>query len=265
MKRFWIVLGIGLILIGLLFYFENKPKLVDERTLGSVPTETQKRNIVFKLAIMADVHDDGVELNKALAMAKNEGDSLVVVNGDLTINGTQKEEDDIKKVLDDGGIKYVAVPGTHDDYKRVWLWGNKYQSLIEDNWKLILIDNSDWRGLGEEQKKWIANEVQVCLVMHCVVAFHMPLVNNFSRHLMGEYSSATAIEASWLKDLLIKNNVRTAYSGHLHYSSDYSIDGWETVLVGAITRDRNTESPRFTEVTLFGDGSINNEVKVISD
>ena len=186
-----------------------------------------------------------------------------MVAGDLTINGTQKEEDGIKKVLDDGGIKYVAVPGNHDIYKKVWLWPNKYQSQTVGNWKLILIDNSDWRGLGTEQKKWIENEVQVCLVMHCVVAFHMPLVNNFSKHLMGEYSPATAVEASWLKALLIKNNVRMAYSGHLHYSSDYVIDGWETVLVGAITKDRNTETPRFTQVVMYNDGTVENNVKLV--
>ena len=246
---------------GICWWVYRKPKLETGSKIQETRIEPKK--VVYKLAMMADIHDDGVELKKALDMVKSEGNNLVVVAGDLTINGTQKEEDGIKKVLDDGGIKYVAVPGNHDIYKKVWLWPNKYQSQTVGNWKLILIDNSDWRGLGTEQKKWIENEVQVCLVMHCVVAFHMPLGNNFSKHLMGEYSPATAVEASWLKALLIKNNVRMAYSGHLHYSSDYVIDGWETVLVGAITKDRNTETPRFTQVVMYNDGTVENNVKLV--
>ncbi len=263
MKRVWIILGMGLIIIGLFLLWPKKINKIEDVGNGLKPFRTTEKNIVYKLAVMADVHDDGAELKKALDMAKNEGDSLVVVDGDLTINGTLKEQEDIKKVLDESGVKYLVVPGNHDIYKKIWLFGNKYQSLVVGNWKLILIDNSDWQGLGEEQKKWIANDIQVCVVMHCVVAFHMPLVNNFSKHLMGEYSPATASEAVWLKNILMKNNVQMAYSGHLHYSSDYAIDGWETVLVGAITKDRNTETPRFTQVVMYDDGTSENNVKLV--
>jgi hypothetical protein len=70
---------------------------------------------------------------------------------------------------------------------------------------------------------------------------------------MGEYSPAAAGEAVWLKNILLENNVRTGYSGHLHYSSDYTIDGWETVLVGAISKDRNVGTPRFTGLSVTGD------------
>jgi len=29
-----------------------------------------------------------------------------------------------------------------------------------------------------------------------------------------------------LKNILVENNVKLGYSGHLHYASDYVIDGW---------------------------------------
>ena len=118
--------------------------------------------------------------------------------------------------------------------------------------------------MGEEQKNWIDGEVKECLVVKCVAVMHMPLVNNFSEHVMGEYKDLTAQEAEWLKTTLLKNGVKVGYSGHLHYSSDYEIDGWQTVLVGAISSTRNTQSPRFTEMKVYDDGSWENEVKLLN-
>ena len=253
MKKILIGVGLVLIVLGLFLYLRKDKKIiqVEEEKVVKI------KDVMFKFVVMADVHNDIDDLKKALEMEKV---SLVVIAGDLTINGTEKEQQTIKNILNDN---IYVIPGNHDDYKNVWIFGKKYQSISEGNFKMILIDNSNWRGLGEEQKKWIENEVQVCRVIKCVVVMHMPLENNFSAHIMGEYLKSTAEEAKWLKSLLLNNNVKTGYSGHLHYNSSYTIDGWQTVLVGAITRDRNTESPRYTEVTVYSDGSMENEVKII--
>lgn len=268
MKKILIGLGIVLIIIGVYYIFWKGQKLDSARTFnpGGVDSHIRPDNLVlkkeiFKFAVMADIHNDTVSLNKALAQAR--GDKFVVVAGDVTINGTENEENKIKNSLDGGQIKYYIVPGNHDDYKDIWLFGKKYQSFKEGNFKLILIDNSSRRGLGEEQKMWIENEVKECLVIKCAAVMHMPLVNNFSKHIMGEDNQTAAGQVVWLKDKLLANGVKTGYSGHLHYSSDYVIDGWETVLVGAVSTERNTETPRFTEVTVYDDGSIENQVRLI--
>ena len=255
-------MGLGL---GILLW--PKKIIEDGPTQGSARTDVVGVNPriypKLRVAVMADIHNDLISLQKALDKAKGDGDSLVVVAGDVTINGTENEQKGIMKVLDDSGQKYAVVPGNHDIYKKIWLFDKKYQSIREAGAKFILIDNSDWRGLGTEQKLWIEGEVAECQKILCLVVMHEPLLNNFSKHVMGEYSSAAAGEAIWLKNILVENGVKIGYSGHLHYASDYVIDGWETVLVGAISKDRNVETPRFTEVVMYDDGSINNQVKIL--
>lgn len=262
----WLLAAVGIILLAGAWWLMVRPgkpevmPVVVEPTAG--PTAAAK--VVGRWAVMADIHDDTAELAKALEMARRDGDNLVVMAGDLTNNGTAAEETAVKRVLDEAKINYAAIPGNHDIYQKVWVFGKKYQSLREGTLKLILIDNSNWRGLGDEQKKWLETETAECRKIECVAVMHMPLENSLSKHIMGEYSAATATEAGWLKNLLATNGVGTGYAGHLHYSTEYGTEGWQTVLVGAVVSgSRNTESPRFTEVTVDSRGQINNEVKLI--
>ena len=255
MKKILVATGIVLIVFGIYLLLREKPKIQNPKPKIEEVIKREKKEIL-RFAVMADVHNDTESLSKALDLVENE---LVVVAGDLTINGTEKEQMAIKKVLGDR----FAVPGNHDIYKSVWIFGRKYQSIEKNNVKLILVDNSHWRGLGEEQKIWIGGEVGECVIKKCLAIMHKPLENHFSTHVMGENSKVVTAEAGWLKELFLRNNVRTGYSGHLHYASSYTIGGWETVLVGAISKDRNTETPRFTEVVVYDDGSVSNEVKLI--
>lgn len=214
---------------------------------------------------MADIHNDVESLQKVYDMVQNDGIKMIVLAGDLTINGTMGEQNKMKEVTDKWKIPVYKVPGNHDDYKKVWIFGEKYQSVKVDGIKLLLIDNSNWQGLGTDQKIWIEQESAECKIIKCVAIMHMPLFNTMSKHVMGEYSLETANEAMWLKNILVTNGIVTGYSGHLHYASSYTNDGWETVLVGAISRDRNTQTPRYTEVTLYDDGRVENGVKIITN
>ncbi len=264
MKKWWLV-GVALILVivvGGMVMSNSRKETRNEILETGIEQKTEKVE-TLKFAVMADIHNDTESLAKALVHARANGDEMVLVAGDLTIDGTKAEEEKIKTTLEDGGIEYFVVPGNHDTYKNVWLWQEKFQSVRKGGLKFLLIDNSNWRGLGDGQKRWLGDELPECKIIRCVAVMHMPLLNNFSKHVMGEYSKTTAMEAVWLKNILLENKVTTGYSGHLHYSSSYTVDGWETVLVGAISKERNTQTPRYSEVTVFDDGNVENKVKLI--
>ena len=286
MKKYWIFILI-LLAVGVGIYLDLKGQIRRsartennfESVVGADPSispiigqtpgsaRTENKGIKNKVAFMADIHNDMDSLDAALKLAKQDGVKVVIVAGDLTINGTRDELIEVMAHLGEGGVKYFAVPGNHDLYNGLWggVFGKEYQSFKLDNIKYILINNGNWRGLGVDQKSWIEGEVKECLLIKCVAVMHMPLLNNFSKHVMGEYNAATLAEAGWLKNLLLKNNVKTGYSGHLHYNSDYTIDGWETILVGAISKDRNTETPRFTEMVIYDDGTVENKLHVLEN
>jgi len=248
-KYGWLILI--LILIGGVWLLWPKEKINKETIIGIKPTPSVLENKI-KIAVMADVHNDGEELEKMLNIAKKDGADLVVVAGDLTNSGKLTELTNIKKVLEGSDVKYAVVPGNHevsaDNFKAIF--DKNYQSIRIDDFKFILIDNSYWLGLGNEQKVWLQNEVLECKILVCLAIMHKPLNNTFSTHVMGENNSKVATQANWLRELLIDSGVKQIEAGHLHYASSYELEGIRTDIVGAISRERNTQSPRYTELVI---------------
>lgn len=253
-KKIWllVVVIIGLC-IGIICVFRNKEVKVVETEVKVTKEETLKGKL--KMAVLADIHSDTVELERILEKVKNNQNQLVVVAGDLTIEGKYDELVKVKEELDDSGLNYLVVPGNHEysrsNFEKVF--GKNYQSFRGEGIKLILIDNGYWKGLGEEQKKWIENEVLECELMLCLAVMHKPLNNSFSSHVMGENNEVVTEEALWLKNLLVNFGVKRIEAGHLHYASSYELEGIRTDIVGAVSRERNNQSPRYTEIMINGD------------
>lgn len=244
------------------------PVLIKNNITPSVmPSGAEKELKPVRLAVMADIHDDWQSLKEGLELARKRGNEMVIVAGDLTNKGTKAELAAVKKVLDESGINYKVIPGNHDLYQGEGnfrsVFGNEVMGgtayMLPVQTKIILINNGSWKGLGEGQKKWIEEEVKECRVQFCLVVAHMPLEHNFLEHVMGEDSKMVAAEAKELHEILVQNMVKNIISGHLHYDSSYEIEGLRTYLVGAISRDRNTQTPRFTELEIR-EGEIKREV-----
>ncbi len=227
----------------------------------------------LKFAVMADVHSDWENFREALEKAKRDVGFVVVV-GDLTTIGKKSELLEAKKILDESGLKYYVIPGNHD----VWydrrlnkdffseVFGKTYDSFKRDNFKYILINNGDYQngleGLKgtEGQKKWLEGEAEECLRITCLIFMHIPLNHPDSAYVMGQDSPAVATQAAQLVKLLIKNKVALVFAGHLHFSSSYEQEGLETTIVGAITSERNLQSPKFLEVSISGDTILKKEI-----
>lgn len=230
----------------------------------------------IKFAIMSDIHSDWKNFKEALEKAK-EGfggnGGFVIVTGDLTTLGLKSELIEAKKILDESGLKYFVVPGNHDvwwgrKYKKdVWkeIFGKSFQSFLDDGVKFILINNGDGEGGlegfgGVGQKKWLEEEAEECLRIYCLVFMHMPLNHPNSLHIMGEDNTKIASEAGQIKELFVKDQIREIFAGHLHFSSSYELEGLKTTVVGAVTSDRNTQSPKFMTVEVKDGELVQNDV-----
>ncbi len=283
-KNLWLGVGIVLLVVGIILLIGLKGRSRPARTelrnnqVGIIsPTPVGEKP--QKMAVMADIHNDLENLKVALVRAKNDGSELVVVAGDMTINGSREELIRIKNVLDESGMKYLVVPGNHDLYKGIALYrsvfgedygvvyvGDRHACPVQEctKHKIILINNGSWRGLGEEQKNWLLTEVEECRQIRCMAIMHMPLSHNFSEHVMGESSEKVAMEAEWLMGVLQQNKIEQIAVGHLHYSTAYSMGGITTNIVGGLSGERNTQSPRFTEFEISKNG-IEREVILINE
>ncbi len=247
------ILGLILVIaLGFFFFgdiFSKNTKREKENNLNILPTETDKK---LRVAIMADIHGDGEQLEKMLLKAKESKSELVIIAGDLIDREEDGELIKMKVILDRSGMKYVVIPGDREkninNFKDVF--GGDYQIIEMEKVKFILINNASWHGMGTEQKKWVEGAVSDCRQKICVAIMHKALNNLFSVQIMGEGNEKVALEARWLRELLITSGVKRIEAADLHYSTSYELEGIRTDIVGAISREDNLQSSRYTELMI---------------
>lgn len=237
------------------------------------PTKPIKNaKFVFSFALFADSHNDNKDLKKALdQIKKNYSDIKFIIGlGDYTDIGTMDELKAAKEVLDSSGFRYFVTTGDHD----LWdsrdksffpthhfenVFGPAYQSFTQDNFKFIILYNSDnYLGLGETQKKWLTDQLSASKDNLGVFVFlHEPLFHPSSDHFMGRVTENLKAEAQALIKQLTEAKVKKVFAGDIHYFSEYEEpqSKLQMVTVGAVTLERNLQNPRFAVVSVFDDGS----------
>jgi len=269
-KRRLLYLLIFVFLLGAGF-FSYRTFLQNPPTARLWPSQplTSTINPVLKIAVMSDIHSDLVHLKQALAKVKERNLSKIIIIGDLTTVGTREELTAVKKVLDASGLTYYSVPGNHDYWfinkSRIDVYGEvfgqHYQSFKEGGNKFILMDNGG-DTVGEDQMAWVKSELVECKVVACLVFAHKPLNHPNSDYTLDKDSPE---ESKELTALFTSNGVKEIFAGHLHTSYHYELNGLTTTLDGAVTSDRNWQTPRFLEIDLSSTGDVVKREEVTLD
>ncbi len=241
-----------------------------ERAIESqeaVLVEEDKKELGLKFAVMADVHSEWGRWRKLLEKARDGGNEMVIIAGDLASEARKRDFLEAKKVLDGAGLEYYVVPGNHD-----WRWGesrgrNEYGEVFEEDYmsfkkgevKFILVNNGGYLGLGEKQWAWLREETKECEDYFCVAVMHMPLNHNFLMDIMGRENERLRKEASELLVFLRESGIKDIITGHMHYSTSYELDGVRTYIVGAVGEDNNPQGSRYTEFE-FQEGKLGRKV-----
>lgn len=251
------------------------PKIQNQKILGqSVDTgpNTAAKSASFKFLLFADSHNDNDNLQKVLTQAKQTYPDLsfIIGLGDYTDVGTLDELKSAKSVLDRAGLRYFLVAGDHD----LWdardkgkepaanfqqIFGPLFQSFIFNNFKFLLLDNSDnYIGIPREQKDWIAAELEKAKVEKGIFVFiSEPLFHPSSDHYMGKVDKDLRMQAQSLIYQLKGAGVKKVFAGDIHYFSEYEEPQTKLpmVTVGATVTERNPQTPRYSVVTVYEDGS----------
>lgn len=238
---------------------------------------------LFKFAIVADSHNNNEGLTKALAQAKALGVKFVIGLGDFSDVGTVKELTDAKQVFDGSTLPYYVIPGDHD----LWdardkgklavsnfseVFGMPYQAFSDSGIRFILTFNSDnYNGMDDLQQSWLKAELEKKAgnqTKAIYIFLHEPLVHPTSDQVMGSARKSDPRtsanpkiqnQAKELLDLFNKAKVGGIFAGDIHAYTTY-IDmatNINMVTVGALTKERNTEAPRFAVVDVYDTGSYN--------
>lgn len=242
---------------------------------GSNQTKKDRQNDreLFSFVLVADSHSDNANLKKALNMAKvTSNPEFLIGLGDYTEVGTLTELENAKAEFDQSGIRYFLTTGDHDlwdsrdkqkeasaNFRQVF--GPAYQSFDYENFKFILLFNSDnYSGIDQKQWQWMLKELDKAKDdnLAIFIFLHIPLFHPSSDHVMGRVEPKLKDQARELIQLFSEYGVKKIFAGDTHVFSEYiePETNLSMVSVGATTSERNLQLPRFARVWVFKDGEV---------
>lgn len=230
--------------------------------------------LIFKFALVADSHNDNDNLKLALALAKNKGAKFAIGLGDYSDTGTVDELTKTKEVFETSGLPYYVTAGDHD----LWdardkgklssanfneVFGSPYQSFSDSGVRFIIIFNADnYEGVDQLQMSWLENTLTKSENEKSKLIFaftHEALTHPTSDRFMGKTNKELLKQADDIVQLLKGAQVAEVFAGDIHSFTRYEDgkSGLKMTTVGALTKLRNVQLPRFAMVDIFDDGSYN--------
>lgn len=281
MKKGFKKLVLGIIALFLIFGGLVLPK--DDKPISPFVEHEKKQppQKLLKIALLADSHNSWENLEKAVEQVNQEDFNFVIFLGDLTSVGSPDEFKKGKEILEDLKLPFYIVPGNHDvwyarkdakahDFYFDQVFSSNFPSCLEkDSFDFILIDNSnEQKGIGESD--WYKLESCLQKNLESFVFLHEPVYHPASERVMGQYAAPVASQAAQLKQLFCDKKVKLVVAGHLHSFSKYFYDcedGYKLpiIVVGALTTERNFQSPRFLQLDIFEDGRFEEKEIVLKN
>jgi predicted phosphodiesterase len=275
---------------GLYLVFLRQPQDWKDKPISPFIEHEQNQSSpeLLKIALLADSHNSWENLEQAVKQVNQEDFDLVIFLGDLTSLGSPEDFKKGKGILDNLKTPYYIIPGNHD----VW-WSRKnakphdyyfdevfkdspYRSkdcpctcFQEKNLNFILIDNAnEQQGIGKSD--W--QNLESCLQkdLPALVFLHEPIYHPANERVMGQYAAPVATQAARLRQLFCDQKIKLVVAGHLHSFSKYFYDcdnGYQLPMIisGALTNERNFQTPRFLQLTIFDNGKFEEKEILLKD
>ncbi|MDD5749006.1 MAG: metallophosphoesterase [Actinomycetota bacterium] len=217
----------------------EKSRSKSEHKVEITKKDESKAN--FKFIVCGDPHGNYEIFSKILQAAKDV--DFLIIAGDLTAIGSQEEFETFKRVMQETGIRYYAVPGNHDVASLpVSLGYEKYiaparLSFDYKNSHFVLIDNSTPElGFYPEERAWVENDLKKARekkFTHIFAVCHVPPRYPYSPK--ASKAQIAGIEANnFLVPVLSAGGVCELFCGHLHiYEREKEDNLFITVTGGA--------------------------------
>lgn len=250
---------------------------------ANTDVSSSNKKVLFNVAILSDVHEDLVNLEKALNLAGDRGVGTLFLIGDITNFGDLPALEKVKNVLDKSGVRYFVIPGDHDLAQSVST-DNFTQVFGPDNrvvdiygYKFLLFDNSyNYTPISADKISWLQNNIDTTdFVFLSQPLYTTGLTPFFENIYMGSSSTDPETEDLKTKQEIVRDqgqsilslirsqsNIKAVFAGEHHKSSktvDAKRSSLEHYIVGAVSSTVNDypqsiiQAPRFSLLTIYED------------
>ena len=240
---------------------------------------------IFSIAILADIQQDFINLEKALNLVEQKNYSKIFILGDITDYGDIEALTTVKESIDIFEHEYYTIPGDHDIAES--LDSSNFISVFGDNhylveildYKFLLLDNSaNYTAVEPDLISWLEESIKGV----DFILLSQPLyTEGLNKPFESIYMGSTQIEPT-SEDLkekqeivrdqgksileLIRNekSVKAIFAGDHHKSSELKDpvrDSLTHYTVGAVSSTVREypqsliQTSRFSKLRVFEDGS----------
>lgn len=231
---------------------------------ASAPTPSQK-NIIWSVALLADSHNNNTNLSKALRQANDLGAKFVLFLGDYTDWGTASDLAAAKKIMDAGNLTYYSLPGDHDLAQSVGtqnyenIFGPTHFVYTYQNTKFVGLDNSaNYTPITEAELTWFKAQINDADFVILSQPIYSPSNWRSMGIIDGKVTDSVKKQADLLLELIRSSSVKAIVAADLHSSSNVNDpvkNSLSHIVVGALTDQINLQTPRFSILKIFTDGS----------
>lgn len=241
---------------------DNTFREVSSTTSGTATSDV----VLLKIALLADSHSDYPMLKEALSKVKALSPSAIFFLGDYTELGLLEDLTEAKNIMNSADLPYYSLPGDHDLWKSVGpqyfdeVFDDRNQVYKKSGVKFVLLDNSaNYTAISSEDLSWFEKEVTDADFVVLSQPLYSSKLDRYMGKVNGEEVAVVLEQRNQLLNTIRKSNVRAVISADLHSSgttADPDKNNLLHVQVGALARERNLQTPRFSTITVFDDISF---------
>jgi predicted phosphodiesterase len=164
----------------------------------------------------------------------------------------QKKFADPYKALIDGGVKFFAALGNHDDagqtqYKAFNMNGQKYYTFKPQNGARFFAVDSNY--VDQKQLEWLDKELAASGSDWKIIFFHHPLYSSGATH------GSADLQRELLEPVIMKHGVNVVFTGHEHfYERIKPQKGVAYFIIGSSSKIRKGDLQK-SNLTVYGNDS----------
>lgn len=225
------------------------------------PEIEQLGPVKHKIALFADSHTNYDNLQKSIELAKSHSVDLIIHVGDLSDFGETKSYIKSKELLDQSEIKYVVIPGDRDMVENGTNFSYYFEDVLcdveslKDYAILCLVNPYNYTNLSQDYIDTIKSVIN----NYDLVVAAQPIYNPGSNIYMGYYDDKVEEQSDILLSTLLSSGVSTFISGDTHFFKSFTHPQNQDLnffTLGAITDDRNLETPNIAIVYIYDSGQV---------
>lgn len=231
--------------------------------------------IVPKVSVLllADVHSDFPNLEKALEIAKSRNLTTAFFLGDYTELGVMDDLTKAKNIMDKSGIEYYSLPGDHDLWKSVGpanfleVFSKDYFVTYLGGFKFVGLNNSaNYTPIDAKVLAKFKTDVKDADFVLLSQPLYHPTFQKVMGVVNGEDQPEMKTQAADILTLIRNSSVKAIIAGDQHISSnngDPVKAQLAHIVIGALTNDRNLQTPRFSILKVDKEGNYQVEEVVL--